>query len=92
MSVKKYNDIFEYFVDSYFNWSMDYTDLSDLADQYLNGEIDLWVTPMRTRVRELYYLNSPQHIKDLVFLYGRRALTLEEAQDMIELLYRKFCL
>jgi hypothetical protein len=91
MSVKKYNDIFEYFIGSYFNWSMDYTDLSDLADQYLNGEIDLWVAPMRTRVRELYDLNSPQHIKDLVFLYGRRALTLEEAQDMIELLYRKFC-
>jgi len=91
MAVKKYEDIFEYFVDSYFNWSMNYTDLNDLADQYLNNEIELWIIPMRERVKELYELNNPQHIKDLVYRYGRRALNLEEAQNMIESLYQKFC-
>ena len=89
--MKKYNDVFEYFIDCYFNWSMDYADLSNLADQYLSREKELWLNNMRKRVKELYELKDPQNIKDLVWQYGQRNLTIEKAQNMIELLYSKFC-
>jgi hypothetical protein len=88
--MERYNDIFEYFIYCYFNHSMDYDELSNLADQYLTCENNFYITSMKKRVEELYKLKDAKYIKTLIWDYGERNLSVEKSEELIELLYHKF--
>lgn len=85
---KKYEN-FKYFIECYFNWSMDYADLDKLVLDYLDREIEDYVKGLRKEVNDLYNLNNPFLVKELVFMYGRRNLSVKKANDMIKLLYNE---
>jgi len=80
---------FKYFVEAYFNWSMDYDDLEELVDDFLQREIEDIVTRFVKEIKKLHDLNDSEFIKNFVFIFGHRALSLKKANDMIEMMFKK---
>jgi len=80
---------FKYFIEVYFNLSMDYADLEKLVDDFLENERKNSVMRFAKEVKKLYVLNDPEFIKNFVFIFGHRALSLKKANDMIEMMFKK---
>lgn len=80
---------FIYFIECYFNWSMDYADLESLIEDYISRENPIYIIGLRAEVNVLYALDNPRKIKELVYTYGTRTLKLEQAGNMIGLLHKK---
>lgn len=78
---------FKYFIECYFNWSMDYIDLKKLILDYIDREMKEYVEGLQKEINDLYNLNDSSLVKNLVFMFGRRNLSIEKANDMIKLLY-----
>ena len=81
----------KYFIECYFNWSMDYADLEQLASDYLKIENDKYISLFEKEIRNLQTLsNSSEMMKKMVYDYGSRVLSLEKSREMLNILVRKF--
>ncbi|WP_339158236.1 hypothetical protein MKX50_01600 [Paenibacillus sp. FSL W8-0186] len=81
---EKYENL-KYFIESYFNWSMDYTDLGKLIEEYEERESSLHVDGLVQEIKEISELRNWEEIKDFVYLHGRRNLSNKKIEQMIEL-------
>ena len=81
----------KYFIECYFNWSMDYIDLDQLAMDYLKIENDKHILFFKKEIEKLQALsNSSEMVKDMIYNYGNRVLSLEKSKGMLDILIRKF--
>ena len=81
----------KYFIECYFNWSMDYIDLDQLAMDYLKIENDKHILFFKKEIEKLQTLsNSSEMVKDMIYNYGNRVLSLEKSKGMLDVLIRKF--
>ena len=81
----------KYFIECYFNWSMDYVDLDQLAKDYLKIENDNHILPFKKEIEKLQTLsNSSEMVKEMVYNYGNRVLNLEKSKEMLNILIRNF--
>lgn len=81
---EKYGNL-KYFIENYFNWSMDYTDLSKLIEEYKAREASLYVDGLVQEIKEISEHKNWEEIKDFVYLHGRRNLSNKKIEQMIEL-------
>lgn len=91
MQVKMPNEYknFKYFIECYFNWSMDYIELEKLIIDYINRERKEYIKGLQEEVNELYNSKDPVFIKKLIYKFGRRNLSVKKVNAMIELLCNK---
>ena len=81
----------KYFIECYFNWSMDYTDLERLASDYLKIENDNYISLLKEEIKKLHTLsNSSEIVKEMTYDYGSRVLSLEKSTEMLNILIKKF--
>ena len=78
-----------YFIECYFNWSMDYNDFERLAEEYLEIENDKYISLLKEEIKKLKSLpNSSEILKQMIYDYGSRKLNLEKSMKMLNLLVR----
>ncbi|ANY65699.1 hypothetical protein BBD42_03895 [Paenibacillus sp. BIHB 4019] len=80
----KYENL-KYFIESYFNWSMDYADLDKLMDEFEERELPFQVDGLCQEIKEIDELRNWEEIKKIIYLHGRRNLTIKKVEQMIEL-------
>ncbi len=81
----------KYFIECYFNWSMDYVDLNQLAAECLKIENEKHILPFKKEIEKLQTLsNSSEMVKEMVYNYGNRILSLEKSKEMLNILIRNF--
>jgi hypothetical protein len=81
----------KYFIECYFNWSMDYVDLNQLAAEYLKIENEKHILTFKKEIEKLQTLsNSSEMMKEMVYNYGNRVLSLEKSKEMLNILIRNF--
>ncbi len=81
----------KYFIERYFNWSMDYVDLNQLAAECLKIENEKHILPFKKEIEKLQTLsNSSEMVKEMVYNYGNRILSLEKSKEMLNILIRNF--
>ena len=81
----------KYFIECYFNWSMDYVDLNQMAAEYLKIENEKHILPFKKEIEKLQTLsNSSEMVKEMVYKYGNRVLSLEKSKEMLNILIRNF--
>ena len=81
----------KYFIECYFNWSMDYTDLEQLVSDYLEIENDNYISLLKEEIQKLQTLsNSSEIVKEMTYDYGSRVLSLEKSIEMLNILIKKF--
>lgn len=85
---EKYEN-FKYFIESYFNWSMDYADLGKLIEEFEMRESPLLVNGLVQEIKEISELRNWEVIQNFVYLHGRRNLTNKKTEQMIELFMLK---
>ena len=85
---EKYENL-KYFIETYFNWSMDYADLGKLIEEFEKRELPLHVKRLVQEIQEISELRNWEEIKDFVYLHGRRNLTNKKVEQMIELFMLK---
>lgn len=78
-------EYFNYFIECYFNWSMNYTDLKDLILSYIKIESYKAIQGLQKEINELYNLNEPKIIK----LVTNGCLSIKPTDDTIHLLYNE---
>lgn len=86
--ITKYEHL-KYFIESYFNWSMDYSDLEKLIEDYKNRELSVYIIGLTKEINAISEQGNWSEITDFVFLIGRRNLNSKKTQEMIELLQKK---
>ena len=80
-----------YFIECYFNWSMNYDDLEKLAGEYLEIENDKYISLLKEEIKKLKNLpNSSEILKQMIYDYGSRKLNSEKSMKMLNLLVRVF--
>ena len=80
-----------YFIEYYFNWSMNYDDLEKLAGEYLEIENDKYISLLKEEIKKLKNLpNSSEILKQMIYDYGSRKLNSEKSMKMLNLLVRVF--
>ncbi|GGG03000.1 contact-dependent growth inhibition system immunity protein [Paenibacillus aceti] len=79
----------KYFIESYFNWSMDYADLGELIEEYKKRESSLHVEGLVQEIKEISEHRNWEEIKNFVYLHGRRNLSNKKIEQMIELFMAK---
>ncbi|BFH65138.1 hypothetical protein [Paenibacillus azoreducens] len=84
----KYENL-KYFIESYFNWSMDYTDLEKLIEEFISRELPVYIRGLSQEINIISEQRNWSEIKDFVYLNGRRNLNIKKTQEMIELLQKK---
>lgn len=84
----KYENL-KYFFECYFNWSMDYTDLENLIEEFKVRELPVYVNGLTQEVNLINEQGNWSEVKEFVYLNGRRNLNLKRTQEMIELLQRR---
>lgn len=88
MNIKSFETI-GYFVKHYFNWSMGYSDLENLIDNFLTRENEKYIEAFRKEIETMYILNDPELYRQVTYRLGDRGVPTKKALSMIELLYRK---
>ena len=77
----------KYFIECYFNWSMDYVDLNQIAAEYLKIENEKHILPFKKEIEKLQTLSDSS---EMVYNYGNRILSLEKSKEMLNILIRNF--
>lgn len=85
---EKYENL-KYFIESYFNWSMDYADLGELIEEYEKRESSLNVDGLLQEIKEISEHQNWEEIKEFVYLHGRRNLSVKKIEQMINLIMMK---
>lgn len=85
---EKYANL-KYFIESYFNWSMDYADLGELIEEYEKRESSLNVDGLLQEIKEISEHQNWEEIKEFVYLHGRRNLSVIKIEQMIKLFMMK---
>lgn len=85
---EKYENL-KYFIESYFNWSMDYADLGELIEEYEKRESSLNVDGLLQEIKEISEHQNWEEIKEFVYLHGRRNLSVIKIEQMIKLFMMK---
>ncbi|WP_211344421.1 hypothetical protein [Paenibacillus lentus] len=85
---EKYENL-KYFIESYFNWGMDYADLGVLIEEYKTRESEVFVNGFVQEIKEISEHRNWEEIKNLVYLHGRRNLSIKRIEQMIELFMLK---
>ncbi|HEY4391516.1 MAG TPA: hypothetical protein VGN02_09240 [Paenibacillus sp.] len=75
----------KYFIESYFNWSMDYADLGELIEEYEERESQLHVDGLVQEIKEISEHRNWEEIKNFVYLHGGRNISIKKVEQMIEL-------
>ena len=73
MNIERFETI-GYFIKCYFNWSMDYSDLENLIDDFLTRENEKYVEAFRKEVEIMYILNDPELFKQVAYRLGDRGM------------------
>ncbi|WP_068501634.1 contact-dependent growth inhibition system immunity protein [Paenibacillus kribbensis] len=79
----------KYFIESYFNWSMDYADLENLIEEFKSRELPAYVEGLTQEIEEINELKTWDSVREFVYLYGQRNLNIKKIERMIELLLTK---
>ncbi|WP_431089920.1 contact-dependent growth inhibition system immunity protein [Paenibacillus sp. 8b26] len=79
----------KYFIESYFNWSMDYADLENLIEEFKSRELPAYVEGLTQEIEEINELKTWDSVQEFVYLYGQRNLNIKRIERMIELLLTK---
>ena len=70
---------------------MDYVDLNQIAAEYLKIENEKHILPFKKEIEKLQTLsNSSEMVKEMVYNYGNRVLSLEKSKEMLNILIRNF--
>lgn len=85
---EKYENL-KYFIESYFNWSMDYADLGELIEEYKKRESSLDVDGLLQEIKDISEHQNWEEIKEFVYLHGRRNLSVKKIEQMINLFMMK---
>lgn len=78
-----------YFIEHYFNCSMDYSDLENCIVDFLLNENVINIKAFKKEIETLYMLNCPEIIREVSYKLGNRGMPTDKALDMIKLLYTK---
>lgn len=89
MTNEKELEIFKYFVESYFNLSIDYEGLESVIKEFLQAESTNRILELKREVKVLSDMNSIDFVRNFVLKYGKRRLNDERATGMIILLNNK---
>ncbi|UNL96476.1 hypothetical protein CPY53_24265 [Paenibacillus polymyxa] len=79
----------KYFIESYFNWSMDFADLESLIEEFKSRELPVYVEGLTQEIEEINELKTWDSVQEFVYLYGQRNLNIKKIERMIELLLTK---
>ena len=79
----------KYFIESYFNWSMDFADLENLIEEFKSRELPAYVEGLTQEIEEINELKAWDSVQEFVYLYGQRNLNIKKIERMIELLLTK---
>ncbi|APB71816.1 tRNA pseudouridine(38-40) synthase TruA [Paenibacillus polymyxa] len=79
----------KYFIESYFNWSMDFADLENLIEEFKSRELPAYVEGLTQEIEEINELKTWDSVQEFVYLYGQRNLNIKKIERMIELLLTK---
>ncbi|MCV9948826.1 contact-dependent growth inhibition system immunity protein [Paenibacillus sp. BT-177] len=79
----------KYFIESYFNWSMDFADLENLIEEFKSRELPAYVEGLTQEIEEINELKNWDNVQEFVYLYGQRNLNIKKIECMIELLLTK---
>ncbi|EHS57391.1 contact-dependent growth inhibition system immunity protein [Paenibacillus sp. Aloe-11] len=79
----------KYFIESYFNWSMDYADLENLIEEFKSRELPVYVEGLTQEIEEINELKTWDRVQEFIYLYGQRNLNIKKIERMIELLLTK---
>lgn len=88
MNIKQFKTI-GYFIQSYFNWSVDYSELDSCIKDFLTSENEEKIEACRKEVEALYTLNDPDLIREVSYRLGDRGMPADKALNMIKRLYCK---
>ena len=88
MNIKRFETI-GYFIKNYFNWSMDYSELEGLIDDFMVRENDIYIEAFRREIEEMYTLNDPELFKQVAYRLGDRGMPTNKAKNTMTLLYEK---
>ena len=89
MTDEKQLDMFKYFVESYFNLSMDYEELESVIKEFLQAESTGRILELKREVKILYDMDSTDFVRNFVLKYGKRRLNDERVIGMLILLNTK---
>ncbi|KAF6554584.1 hypothetical protein G9G63_26765 [Paenibacillus sp. EKM202P] len=79
----------KYFIENYFNWSMDFADLENLIEEFKSRELPAYVEGLTQEIEEINELKTWDSVQEFVYLYGQRNLNIKKIERMIELLLTK---
>ncbi|MDP1508790.1 contact-dependent growth inhibition system immunity protein [Paenibacillus sp. CMAA1739] len=79
----------KYFIESYFNWSMDFADLESLMEEFKSRELPAYVEGLTQEIEEINELKNWDSVQKFVYIYGQRNLNIKKIERMIELLLTK---
>ncbi|KAF6576891.1 hypothetical protein JDW19_00630 [Paenibacillus polymyxa] len=79
----------KYFIESYFNWSMDFADLENLIEEFKSRELPAYVEGLTQEIEEINELKTWDSVQEFVYLYGQKNLNIKKIERMIELLLTK---
>lgn len=88
MNINQFKTI-GYFIQSYFNWSVDYSELDRCIRDFLTSENEDKINACRKEVETLYILNDPDLIREVFYRLGDRGMPTDKALNMIKRLYCK---
>ncbi|MCC9022711.1 contact-dependent growth inhibition system immunity protein [Bacillus nakamurai] len=80
---------FKYFIECYFNWSMDFSDLDQLIDDYKKRENSTYIEGLTKELKEINEKRNWNEIRDFIYLHGNRVLNNDKTESMVTLLLTK---
>lgn len=78
-----------YFIQCYFNWSVDYLELEDVIEEFLMKENSETIRAFRKEIVIMYELKNPDLFRVVSYRLGDRGISTKKALYVMEMLYTK---